>query len=192
MASCLIDVYYHHSSISLRARLNRIVLIRNGAFDVFESTVGLVEIPDAILDRADTFDLNLGALLLLIFYSSQSLFNCSTIQGLLYICSQSTSLPLYHWCFCFSKKWTKFRLDYVLYFGSWTSLCQIRERIQKWDKRNWNHISKSVREHLSINTECLLSVVVFSSGEGMCFSVTIFWVLSSLSLYSDAIGGCSP
>ena len=74
-----IDVDYHHSSISLRARLNRIVLIRNGAFDVFESTVGLVEIPDAILDRADTFDLNLGALLLLIFYSSQSLFNSSTI-----------------------------------------------------------------------------------------------------------------
>ena len=192
MASCLIDVYYHHSSISLRARLYRIVLIRNGAFDVFESTVGLVEIPDAILDRADTLDLNLGALLLLIFNSSQSLFNCSTIQGLLYICSQSTPLPLYHWCFCFSKKWTKFRLDYVLYFGSWTSLCQIRERIQKWDKRNWNHISKSVREHLSIKKECLLSVVVFSSGEGMCFSVTIFWVLSSLSLYSDAIGGCSP
>ena len=83
MASCLIDVYYHHSSISLRARLNRIVLIRNGAFDVFESTVGLGGIPDAILDRADTLDLNLGALLLLIFYSSQSLFNCSTIQGLL-------------------------------------------------------------------------------------------------------------
>ena len=79
-----IDVDYHHSS--LRARLNRIVLVRNGAFDVFESTVGLVEIPDAILDRADTLDLNLGALLLLIFYSSQSLFNCSTIQGLLYIC----------------------------------------------------------------------------------------------------------
>ena len=96
MASCLIDVYYHNLSISLRAQLNRIVLIRNGAFDVFESTVGLVEIPDAILDRADTLDLNLGALLLLIFYSSQSLFNCSTIQGLFYICSQSTSLPLYH------------------------------------------------------------------------------------------------
>ena len=95
MASCLIDVYYHHSSISLRARLYRIVLIRNGAFDVFESTVGLVEIPDAILDRADTLDLNLGALLLLIFNSSQSLFNCSTIQGLLYICSQSTPLPLH-------------------------------------------------------------------------------------------------
>ena len=192
MASCLIDVYYHHSSISLKARLNRIVLIRNGAFDVFESTVGLGGIPDAILDLADTLDLNLGALLLLIFYSSQSLFNCSTIQGLLYICSQSTPLPLYHWCFCFSKKWTKFRLDYVLYFGSWTPLCQIKERIQRWDKRNWNHISKSVREHLSIKKECLLSVVVLSSGEGMCFSVTIFWVLSSLSLYSDAIGGCSP
>ena len=62
-----IDVDYHHSSISLRARLNQIILIRNGAFDVFESTVGPGGIPDAILDRADTLDQNLGALLLLIF-----------------------------------------------------------------------------------------------------------------------------
>ena len=192
MASCLIDVYYHHSSISLRARLYRIVLIRNGAFDVFESTVGLVEIPDAILDRADTFDLNLGALLLLIFYSSQSLFNCSTIQGLLYICSQSTPLPLYHWCCCFSKKMNKISFGLCTVFWQLDLSFQIRKRIQRWDERNWNHISKSVREHLSIKKECLLSVVVLSSGEGMCFSVTIFWVLSSLSLYSGAIGGCSP
>ena len=62
-----IDVDYHHSSISLRARLNQIVLIRNRAFDVFESTVGLGGITDAISDQADTLDLNLGALLLLIF-----------------------------------------------------------------------------------------------------------------------------